>query len=106
MLYPAELRDRWSRYKRIGCGGGKSGNFSRFIYGKKSSAFLRNFKDLRALAVLGNRCSIRLSYGTVREISLSQWLLAFLPIWATAHVTRTSKVVPVQIPVQNRRAAA
>jgi hypothetical protein len=34
-------------------------------------------------------------------MSLYQQLLAFLPIKATAHVTRTSKAVPVQIPVQN-----
>jgi hypothetical protein len=53
---------------------------------------------------LGNRCSIRLSYGTTGEISLYQRLLAFLSILANAHRTRTSKAVPVQIPVQIERA--
>ena len=32
--------------------------------GKNHRISARNFKDLRARAVLGNRCSIRLSYGT------------------------------------------
>ena len=65
MLYPAELRDRWRRYNRIGLGVANPEIFHVLFTAKNPRISVRNFKDLRARAVLGNRCSIRLSYGTM-----------------------------------------
>jgi hypothetical protein len=65
VLCPAELRDRWSRYNHIKMGTQKVMRNLHVSFTGKNCQFLNNnFKCLRARAVLGNRCSIRLSYGT------------------------------------------
>ena len=51
MLYPAELRDRWRRYKRIGLGVANPGIFHVLFTWKIHLISFRNFKDLRARAV-------------------------------------------------------
>jgi hypothetical protein len=72
VLYPAELRDRWGRYKRIGLAAANGGIFHVLFTGKNPRILTCNFNYLRAHAVLGNRCSIRLSYGTSEVFVRSQ----------------------------------
>ena len=76
MLCPAELRDRWRRYNRISLGS-QMRKFFTFYFGKNHLISFRDFNGLRATEVLGNRCSIRLSYGTKYLIILRNSILPF-----------------------------